>query len=473
MRVCLIFLMLCLASGSYAQDSTVFYKTSFALSGATDQTPFWVRANQNGNIPLEGNFAFANLGIYKRYDSNHSKLLQWSAGAEVAASYSTQTNLFFSDLYVTGKIGILEVLAGQKNGVTGLMDTTLTSGSLSVAGNARPFPRLQLAVPDYYPLHFTKDLVSFKLSYSDGFIGPSEINYGIASQIPRTYFHQKTFYLKFGNAASRLHVYTGFNHQAMWGGEAKITPLYNLAPLKAYWYTVTGKTFHFKKIGNHFGTVDIAGEWKGRNWSYFVYRQNIYETGSLFRIINYQDGLNGLRIRRNKPYDKQNRHFVFTGFLLEVLGTNNQINRSPFEDQSVYENGDYYNSYIYRRGWSYKGKEIGTPLIPESGTTKKNLPRNDSEFTNNNHLWAFHSGFTAIWLRTSLRFKGTYSRNNGSLLGKFDSTKQQISLILSAEKKLKILKECSIYSSISCDIGELYPNSYGLLIGFRKAGFLD
>lgn len=473
MRVCLILFMLCLAFDSYAQDSTVSYKTSFVLSGATDQTPFWVHANQNGNIPLEGNFGFANLGVYKKYKPGHSKLLQWSAGAEVVASYSTQTNLFVSDLYVAGKIGILEVLAGQKNAVTGLMDTTLTSGSLSVAGNSRPFPRLQLAVPDYYPLHFTKNLISFKLSYSDGFIGASEINYGVARQIPRTYFHQKTFYLRFGDAVSRLHVYAGFNHQAMWGGEAKITPLDNLAPLKAYWHTVTGKTFNFKKIGNHFGTVDIAGEWKGKNWSYFVYRQNIYETGSLFRIINYKDGLNGVRIRRNKPMDNSYKHFVFNSFLLEVLGTNNQMNRSPFEGQSIYENGNYYNNYIYRRGWSYKRRGMGTPLIPEAGTTNKDLPRNDSEFTNNNHLWAFHSGFTASWLHTNLHFKGTYSRNNGSLLSDFDSARQQISLILSAEKKLKILKESSIYSSISCDIGELYPNSYGLLIGFRKAGFLN
>jgi hypothetical protein len=180
-----------------------------------------------------------------------------------------------------------------------------------------------------------------------------------------------------------------------------------------------------------------------------------------------------LRIKRNKPLEKSRNQFVFTSFLLEVLGTNNQVNKLPFEGQALYENGNYYNSYIYRRGWSNKGNGMGTPLIPEAGTTNKDLPRNDSEFTNNNHLWAFHSGFTASWLRTQLYFKGTYSRNNGSRLSDFERTRQQVSLILSAEKKLKILKECSVYSSISCDIGELYPNSYGLLVGFRKAGFMD
>ena len=465
--------MLWLAFDSYAQDSTVLYKTSILLSGATDQTPFWVHANQNGNVPVNGNFALANIGIYKTYNPSNPRIFQWSAAAEVVANYSRKPDLFLSDLYIAGKIGIFELFAGQKNTVTGLMDTTLTSGSLSIAGNSRPIPRLQFSIPDYLPLHFTRGLISFKFSYSDGFIGASEINYGIARQVPRSYFHQKTFYLKLGNNASRLHVYAGFNHQAMWGGEAEIMPLYNLAPLKAYWHTVTGKTFNFKKIGNHFGTVDIAGEWKGKNWSYFLYRQNIYETGSLFRIINFKDGLNGLRIRRNKPLNKPYKHFVFTSFLLEVLGTNDQINRSPFGDQIIYQNGNYYNNYIYRRGWSYKGKGIGTPFIPEAEITNEDLPANDAEFTNNNHLWAFHSGFTASWLQTSLRFKGTYSLNYGSLLSKFDSARQQLSLILSAEKKLKILNGCSIYSSISCDIGDLYPDSYGLLIGFRKAGFLD
>jgi hypothetical protein len=473
MRICLFLFAFSIAFSIRAQDSTVYYNASVMLSGATGQTPFWVHANQNGNIPMDGNFAQGNLALYKVYNPNNPRVFQWSAGAEVVGSYAKSEKIFISDLYVSGKIGIVEILAGQKKNITGLMDTTLTSGSLSVAGNSRPFPRVQISIANYTPLHFTNNFVSIKMSYSDGTLRGSRINYGSTPYVDHTYFHQKTLYLKFGNFHHKLNVYAGMNHQAIWGGESEIDRLNDLKPGKAYWYTISGKTLNSKKTGNHFGTIDLGGEWKSKHWSYFLYRQNIFETGSLFKVINFRDGLNGLRINRNAQHNIGSKKFELQSFLLEVIGTQNQINKSPLSGLAIYQNGNYFNSYIYQTGWSYRGKGIGTPLIPESGITKNTLPRNDSEFTNNNKFWAFHTGMVAYWLRLKLSFRATYSRNSGSYLSAFDSTKQQVSILFSAERNLKVLKGCSIYSSLSSDFGELYPNSSGVLVGIRKNGFLD
>jgi hypothetical protein len=473
MRIRLFLLAFSIAFSVHAQDSTVYYKASVILSGATDQTPFWVHANQNGSIPMNGNFAIGNLALYKVYNPNNPRVFQWSAGAEIVGSYAKAENIFVSDLYVAGKIGIVEVLVGQKKNVTGLMDTTLTSGSLSVAGNSRPFPRVQISIPNYTPLYFTNNFVSIKVSYSDGLFRGSRINYGSTPYVDRTYFHQKFLYFKFGNSYHKLHVYAGMNHQAIWGGEDKIDPLNDLKPEKAYWYTVSGKTLNRKKTGNHFGTIDLGADWKGKHWSYFLYRQNIFETGSLFKVINFQDGLNGLRVKRNAPHNTVSKKFELQSFLLEVIGTQSQINKSPLSGLAIYQYGNYFNSYIYQNGWSYRGQGIGTPLIPESGITANSLPRNDSEFTNNNKFWAFHTGMAADWLKLKLSLKATYSRNSGSYLSKFDSSMEQVSILFSVEKNLKSLKGCSIYSSINSDFGELYPNSSGLLVGIRKNGFLD
>src|SRR5690606_29785811 len=141
-------------------------------------------------------------------------------------------------------------------------------------------------------------------------------------------------------------------------------------------------TLENKKVGNHFGTIDLGGEWKGKNWSYFLYRQNIYETGSLFRVINFEDGLNGLSVKRIKKVPEGSSYFAFQYFLLEVVGTHSQINNSPNSSLILIEKGNYYNSYLYRRGWSYYGTGIGTPVIPPSGNTRDDLPKNNSEFTN-------------------------------------------------------------------------------------------
>jgi hypothetical protein len=130
---------------------------------------------------------------------------------------------------------------------------------------------------------------------------------------------------------------------------------------------------------------------------------------------------------------------------LEVIGTQSQINKSPLSGLAIYQYGNYFNSYIYQNGWSYRGQGIGTPLIPESGITANSLPRNDSEFTNNNKFWAFHTGMAADWLKLKLSLKATYSRNSGSYLSKFDSSMEQVSILFSVEKNLKSLKGCSIY----------------------------
>ncbi len=472
-RVCLFAVLTCLAIHSNAQDSTIYYRASLMLSGATDNTPFWAHANQNGNVPMDGNFGLANVGVYKVYNPHNPRTFQWSAGLQGIASYGKSGNAFLSDAYIAARIGKLEILAGQKNNVVGLMDTTMTSGSLSVSGNSRPFPRLQISLPEYLPLYFTKNFVALKFSYSEGYLGSSRLNYGVERNISYTYFHQKSLYFRFGPERGRLKIHVGANHQAMWGGEDKITPLYELEPLNAYWHTISGKTLNYNKVGYHFGTVDIGAEWRGRTWSYFAYRQNIYETGSLFHIINFQDGLNGIRMKRIKPLPSGSTAFAFQSFLLEAVGTNNQTNKSPLSGLAIYEKGNYYNSYIYQRGWSYFNRGIGTPLAPSSGMTRPSLPVTGSEFTNNNRFWAFHTGVTATWQKTYFGLRGTYSRNSGSLLSPFESLKEQVSLSLTAEKNIKLLNGCSVFSNLTTDFGQLYPTSHGLIIGLRKSGFLD
>ncbi|MCE7065366.1 capsule assembly Wzi family protein [Dyadobacter sp. CY326] len=469
----LIAVITCLALASHAQDSTVYYKASILVSGATDQTPFWAHANQNGSIPLDGNFGLVNAGIYKVYNPHNPRTFQWSGAIQGIGSYGKSANAFLSDAYLAAKIGKIEIMAGQKSNVMGIMDTTLTSGSLSVAGNARPFPRVQISAPNYLPLYFTKNFVALKFSYSEGFLGSSRLNYGVEREVSYTYFHQKSLYFRFGQDNGRLKIHFGANHQAVWGGEEKITPLFELEPLKAYWYTISGKTLNYNKVGNHFGTVDLAGEWQGKKWSYLLYRQNIYETGSLFKLINFQDGLNGLRLRRIKASFVKTSSFALQSALIEVVGTNSQVNRSPLSGLSIYEKGNYYNSYIYQRGWSYFDRGIGTPLAPGKTITDKKLPFNATEFTNNNRFWAFHGGITATWLKAYFGLRATYSRNSGSLLSPFDTMKEQISLSLTAEKNVKLLNGCSVFTNLTSDFGQLYPKSYGLIAGIRKSGFLD
>jgi hypothetical protein len=456
----------------WAQDSTLRYNAILMAAGSTGQTAFWQHANKQGEIPLNGNFIFGKWGVSKSYNPANPRIAQWSGGAELVTSYGEKENVFLSNAYLAGKLGPLELMVGQKNNTTGLMDTTLSSGSLAMSGNSRPFPRVQLSIPEFQPLPFTGYYVSIKASYSDGILGYNKLIYGQVQFLPQTYFHQKSLYFRLGLPDERLAVYLGFSHQAIWGGEKKIWPAENMKPIDAYWHTISGKTALFKRVGLHFGTYDLGAEWKGLNWSYFVYRQSMYESGQLFYPANITDGLNGIRIRRNHPLSETARYLALQSLVFEFVGTKYQINSSPLFGLGIFEKGNFYNSFLYQTGYSYRGLGIGTPLASPQSQTDDRLPVNAVQYSNNNRFLAFHVGATATWLGTSFAFKGTYSRNFGTYLTPFEKTIRQISVSLSAEKKMSFLRGTYVFSTLSSDYGDLYPHSTGLAIGIRKNGLL-
>ena len=470
-----LFFLVCvfLTIKASAQDSTVTYNAALLVAGSADQSPLWLHANKSGTIPLDGTFANGRLGLNKIYNPNNPRVFQWSAGVELITSYGKRADVFLTDIYVAGKSGPVELLIGQKKNTTGLVDTLLSSGSLAISGNARPMPRVQISIPEFLPLGFTNDLLAIKASYSDGTLGGSRIVFGSTNYVNSTYLHQKSLYLRIGNHRNKINVLAGFNHQVIWGGEDKIMPVYELTRSKAYWHVVSGKTLDFNKIGSHFGTIDLGATYNGDNWTYFVYRQNIYETGSLFKVNNFYDGLNGLKVQRKNLRFKSGGNFIINSFLIEFLSTQNQTNLNPAFGLSIFEKGNYFNSLIYSNGLSYKNKGLGTPLGSNKSLTNKDLPRSNTEFTNNNRITAIHSGISASWLNTLIIFRGTYSINRGTFVNPFSVSINQISLGINAEKSIKQLHYTTITAGVYSDLGKLYPNSTSFTIGIRRSGYIN
>lgn len=458
-------------SFAQAQDSTFSYSAAVQGTLSTSQTPFWLHANQYGRVPVRGSFASGQVGFYRSYSRTTSpkKLVDWSAGAELAAYAGPVSNVFLTDAFIAGKLGPLELSIGQRKETGGLMDTTLTSGSLSFSGNSRPYPRVQLAIPDFVSLGFTKNFVAFKGSYSDGLLGGAQVGYGNVTEIPAVYLHHKALYIRLGKPQHRLHLYGGFNHQAMWGGEDKIFTG-GLDAATSYRYVVTGKSWAASRVGNHFGTIDMGAEWKGKNWSYFGYRQNIYEDGSLAGLTNIADGLNGLRIKRNGPVESSG--FQIRILLLEFINTKSQ-GGSVFDlENHIFGRDNYYNHYVYTQGWSYRGRIMGTALIPTQDFQKTDIAKDTTAITMNNRLWAVHAGILGQVQDLQFQVKGTFSRNLGTYNYPLEPVRPQFSLLLKAEKPISFANGSFLNIRLAADLGALYPTTFGLEIGWRKQGFL-
>ncbi|WP_159474354.1 capsule assembly Wzi family protein [Dyadobacter sp. 3J3] len=455
---------------NYAQDSTLTYSFSLLASGANNNTPYWLQSNQYGAIPKNGSFVSGQYGIHKIYNPGNPRLFQWSGGAELITNASKFSSVFFTDLYLAGKAGPLEISIGQRRESMGITDSTLTSGSLAMSQNARPYPKIQISTPNFVNIIPLNDIISFKFSYSDGLLGSSHINYGNVSQIPDTYMHQKSLYLRLGGLSHKISLYAGFNHQAMWGGEEKIFTG-GLKTPEAYKYVILGKPWAGSRVGNHFGTIDMAAEWRGNVWNVFFYRQSIYEDGSLAKLTNIADGLNGLRIRR-KYIDKKDLSFKLNSILAEFVYTKEQGGNTFDFDKGIFGRDNYFNHYIYAQGWSYKGRALGTPLIGPQNMYRDNIIRDNANFTANNRIIAFHLGLKASWKKVDLLFKGTFSQNFGTYNLPFPSALNQTSLIIRAERPISIWNKSLLSISLAADKGKLYTNNSALTIGWRKVGFL-
>ena len=455
---------------SNAQDSTFSYHNRLETALSTAQTPFWLHANRYGTAPVRGPYAAGQVGLSKLASRPNAtqKFFAWSAGIELAAYAGGQTDAFLTDAYVAGWVGPVEVSVGQRKEIVGLVDTTLTSGSFAISGNSRPYPRAQVAIPRFLSLGFTGNYLAFKGSYSDGLLGSSAVKSVNTDDVPATYLHHKAFYVRLGKPAQRLHLYAGFNHQAMWGGD-KLIYTGGLTDQETYSYVVFGKSWANSRVGNHFGTIDLGAEWRAKEWTFFAYRQNVYEDGSLAKLTNVIDGLNGLRVSSHAALDAD--ILQIRTFLVEFINTKSQ-GGSIFDLRSkTFGRDNYYNHYVYTQGWSYRGRNLGSPVIPSQDLLRPDIPRDTSLYTVSNRLWLVNMGAECRFLDMIFLARASVSRHFGTYDSALATPRSQLSLLLKIEKPVSFINGSLLSLKLASDLGGLYPNSFALAVGWQKRGF--
>lgn len=222
-RICLLLPGLLSAVTGFGQVSKpVRFRSEigsyFSTSG---QTPFWLRANQYGLVPHENALMTLRHAMRVDYhDAPKTKLdslkaanrrVDWGWGAEAVLNAGYEYKVLIPELYVKVKLGGMEVWAGRRREVIGLVDSVLTSGSYAWSGNTLPMAKIQIAVPEYLPRN---SLFGFKGFYAHGWF--EEDRY-----INNMLLHQKALYGRFGKPHWRLKLYGGFNHQVQWGGNTE------------------------------------------------------------------------------------------------------------------------------------------------------------------------------------------------------------------------------------------------------------
>ena len=482
-------ILICLTTVALGQhkDPKNKFTYQFELGGyfsLTNKLPFWQASNQYGSIPNELPAFLCRQSIRSKQDTIH-KFFKVDYGVELVTILGKKPQLLLPEVFVSTKIGKIQVNAGRKKEIFGLVDTTLSSGSISWSGNALPIPKVEIGIPNYTRLFFK--WLSFKGTFSHGWFGDQTF-------AKDYYLHQKTLFFRVGKPEAKMKLYGGIVHNAQWGGVPKIKlpegddRLYN-GRFAEDWFVYANVVLPFKKIwsfspkynnynsfeidnrfGNHLGSIDAGAEFTFNKSKLLLYRQFVYEDGQLFSLTNTDDGMYGLSFQPNNKSS-------FKKIVLEYVFTKNQghyvsgvgqllglVDRHPNEENFLF------NHQQYNDGWSYNRKTIGTPFLTaeENLRSEKQLD-NGYVFVNNNRLWAVYMGLMNQIGVISFTNRISYSMNYGSyeVIGKPITPVSQISYSVNTIVPLKRLK-ADLNVNISVDHGDLIRDNFGSYVSIIK-----
>ncbi|MCF0062707.1 capsule assembly Wzi family protein [Dyadobacter chenwenxiniae] len=453
------------------------------------QVPFWMRSNQFGSVPLDGPSLSLIGNIGHNYSLNRkNKLTDWGFYVEPRLNIGRNSELILIEGYAKGRLGIFQLKAGRSREIMGLVDSTLSSGAFSVSGNSLGIPKVEISIPEFWDLPFLKGILAVKGNFAHGWLGNTEVRNGARFSTVNSYFHQKSAYARLGTENWPFRIYGGFNHQVFWGNEKEMNPtLFKLSVLETYKRVIFGQSYGGddiglprSKVGNHLGSIDQAIEFDAGALRIMAYHQFFFEVGGLYHLNNVKDGIFGLSIA-NKNFDKSTTGFRLKKILFEYVATKSQGGEA---DAKITPSGDedYYNNYIYVKGWSYRGENIGNPLITSRTYSRSDLPM-ANEFYINNRITAFHTATELAVSSWSVILRLNYSLNYGtygtSPLGHslndiripskppYFQEEKQFSSIIEASRRMKYNTMLNV--GFALDEGSLLYNSTGAWIKLSKS----
>ncbi len=497
-RLVILFFLFNICQGqTFLKNST----KSATLGGRVSSNgvnPFWLRTAQNGISPHKSNHFYLSATIYKEYDSTYNlnkKLnkFNFGFGLQPIANIGKKSELIIPDAYIKLRYGIFELMGGNRREISGLVDSTLSSGSYAVSNNALPYSKIQISIPNYWRI-FKNFPLAIKGDFSIGHLGEQ---YYVKNQI----FHKKTLYGRIGKENWPIQLFGGFNHQFQFGGELNnIKTLKSIAgnnfpdSFKDFVYAISGISLNksttqqyidtedytsydlTNRVGNHFGSIDVGFDLKLRKAKLMVYRQSVYDDGGLFYLNNIFDGLNGVTLSLEKTIIP---HFRLHKITLEYFNSSNQGGPiPPGKETNAQTRGadNYFNHGQFLDGWSYQGLSLGSPFITPHFTVIDKFPKytnagiSENEilfFSNNNRVKAAHVAFNLSIYDTELMFHGSYSRNFGTYKFPFVPAANQLSMgLFSTTSLLKFRKVLKL--DIGFDNNGIFSKTIGTNIGITQ-----
>lgn len=458
-----------------------------ALVSSTERTPFWLRATQFGTVPLTAPVGTLRLGLAGRlalsdtttgrYHARHNRAWTLEYRVEAVGNVGKANQVLLPEAYVKLAYRGMELVAGRRREVIGLVDSTLSSGSYAWSGNALPIPKVQFGTRGFVPLG-RRGWLAINGFFAHGW-------YTNTWYMQHSFLHQKSLFFRVGRPTSAVRMYAGINHSAQWGGQSAY-----IDPKLAINGKLPGRLVDFPNVlfairtnglnndrissfdyvnlyGNHLGSIDVGGELRFSAVHLLVYHQHVFEDVTGIFLKNLPDGLSGIRLHNNWPTASG---FQVNELVLEYLTTLNQSGPTLYQPDKKWKGADnYFNNSQYREGWTYQDRVIGTPFLTRRQDIRAVYQNSSGWAIVNNRVQVFHAAVRATVARqVELRAKLSYSRNYGIPEIFLPGPPAQLSTLVQAGIPLRVLGGSYLTAAFAADHGNLYENAVGGFLGLRK-----
>lgn len=428
------------------------------LLSTGSNAPFWLTANNSQRVSNESKSIWTDVLLEKEF--NKESNWSWGYGLELIARFDGGWSGDFTQAYIKGKSKHFQIYAGRKEEILGVVDSTLSIGSLANGNNALPIPKIVIRSNGWVDVPFTDGWVQFNAYYSHGWLERDRF-------IQNALLHQKYFYLNVG-AKWPINAYGGIVFNTQWGGTRSDNGEKQPSSLKDYLRIIRGtagggnasSSDQQNALGNHLGTWEIGATADLRKWRILQYWQFVWEDRSGLTPFNWRDGMMGISVKR------KNQNHWFTGFNLEIVRTTSQNAQKIGSDGVPFlEPNDYFNNTQYSSGWTYKDIAISNPIF---------LVRDELNSRRNsiaNRINAVNIGVEGQIMKGNLfyQLKYTYFKNQGRFTDAINPPFKVYSF--NTLIKYQINSRSNLETRLSFDNGNSIKNNLGIYLKYSQRIF--
>lgn len=469
--------LICVAQ---APDNHLSEKTAIDVNIATlgtfsggDNAPFWLTNNQYGLGSTENNSGYLRAQTFAK--KKLADKLKLQLGVDIIAAHNLNSDFHFQQLYADFTYKNVKLSIGSKERAPLFKNELLSTGGMTLSNNARPIPQVEVSLPDFVTVPYTKGLLEVMVGISYGKFIDDKFKLNNAADgnyAKEILYHRKYGFVKFENNQTWNFI-MGLEMDTQWGGHfykndefwwnspARFKDFFRvLVPMSGG--SDSNMTDQVNILGNVYGSLHFITNYRKESYTVKAYIERFFEDHSGLFFKSVPDGLYGIELNLKKKG-------WITGVLFEYLHTKNQS--GPFlwdkseEIPVQVSGGDNYYNHIDYISLSNYGFVMGNPLLASP------IYNNGSSLTVfNTRLSSFHGGITG-YINNNLKYRAlfTYSQSWGTPLIPSRSIRNQFSTMLEATYSNDKLSGWLFSGAFSYDKSDMIGDNTGVQFKVSKA----